>query len=415
MSLMNLAAACAAGLVIGLERGWQLRDQREGGRVAGLRTFALTALFGGLLELLSTPPGHLHVFGGLLAVAALLARARGPDDGHHDRGMTTAMALLTAYALGALAGAGEPLLALGVATMVAVLLYTKPALHGWLRLIRPFELTAALQLLILSLVILPLLPDTGVGPYAAINPYRLWWMVVLLAALSLAGHLAMRITGPQRGLMLTGLLGALASSTAATLAISRRVREQAELVPVATAAILAACSIMFLRLLVVAALVQWTLLKGLALAFGVPGALLMLLAAVQWWRGEVSPDRIAAMDGAEPFGLAGILLFGGLLAASAVLVPLVVARAGSTGIYLLALVGGAGDVDPFALAVVHDLASARPGIDTELAIKALGLAGLSNTLVKAGIAMVVGGRRLGLQVAAGLALVGAVSAVALMV
>jgi uncharacterized membrane protein (DUF4010 family) len=139
---------------------------------------------------------------------------------------TTPVAMLLTLALGAFAAHGNITLALSAAVIGAVLLDLKPTLHGWLRLIDHRELTASLQLLVLSTVILPYLPNTGLGPYAALNPYHLWWAVILIAGLSLTGHFAMRITGAQRGVLWTGILGGLASSTATTLALARYAREQ---------------------------------------------------------------------------------------------------------------------------------------------------------------------------------------------
>ena len=121
---------------------------------------------------------------------------------------------------------------------------------GWLQVIDHRELTASLQLLVLSMVILPYLPNTGLGPYSALNPYQLWWAVILIAGLSLLGHFAMRITGAQRGVLWTGVLGGLASSTAATLALARYARQQPSLAGAAAAGSLAACGVMFFRIVI---------------------------------------------------------------------------------------------------------------------------------------------------------------------
>ncbi|MDE2299537.1 MAG: MgtC/SapB family protein, partial [Burkholderiales bacterium] len=211
----RLAAALAVGLLIGLERGWRDREQAEGSRVAGLRTFALIGLLGGVLGTLNTGFGVAPLAAGLLGLAWLGAVSyREAIRLGGSFSATSAVAALLAYGLGALAAAGEPALAVGVAVMVALLLDLKPTLHRWLRLIEHRELSAALQMLVLSVVVLPLLPDRGFGPYDALNPYRLWWAVVLVVGLSLAGHVAMRITGAQRGTFWTGVLAGLASSTA---------------------------------------------------------------------------------------------------------------------------------------------------------------------------------------------------------
>ena len=216
-----------AGFIIGLERGWREREQAEGSRVAGLRTFALIGLLGGAAATLHDHFGVWPLAMGLFALALLGAvsyrewvRVSG------NLSATSTIAALLAYTLGAMAASGSPVLAVGVAVIVAVLLDLKSTLHRWLRVIEHRELSAALQMLVLSVVVLPWLPDRGYGPYEALNPYGLWWAVVLVVGLSLAGHVAMRFTGPQRGTFWTGVLAGLASSTAATLALSRRARDQ---------------------------------------------------------------------------------------------------------------------------------------------------------------------------------------------
>ena len=223
----GLVAALAVGLVIGLERGWHDRELPEGGRVAGLRTFALTGLLGGVLGHLQPDFGAWPLLGALLGLALLLTVSYARNAKlSGNLSATTPVAMLLTLVLGAFAAHGNITLALSAAVVGAVLLDLKPTLHGWLRLIDHRELTASLQLLVLSMVILPYLPNTGLGPYAALNPYQLWWAVILIAGLSLTGHFAMRITGAQRGVLWTGILGGLASSTATTLALARYAREQ---------------------------------------------------------------------------------------------------------------------------------------------------------------------------------------------
>lgn len=219
---IGLVAALAVGLLIGLERGWHEREQPEGGRVAGLRTFALTGLLGGVLGNLFPQFGAWPLLGGLLGISMLRAVSyRHIAKSSGNLSATSAVVMLLTLALGAYAARGSVALSLGAAVIAAVLLDMKPTLHGWLRLIEHRELTATLQLLVLSVVILPNLPSVGMGPYHALNPYQLWWAVILIASLSMVGHVAMRVTGAQRGMLWTGLLGGLASSTAATLALAR--------------------------------------------------------------------------------------------------------------------------------------------------------------------------------------------------
>lgn len=400
---LSLAASLAVGLLIGLERGWRQREISEGGRVAGLRTFALTGLLGGLLASLPDAFGGWPLFSGFLGLSLLLAVAyREEVRLSRDLSITTAVAMLMTLVLGALAASGAIALALAAAVIVAVLLDLKPTLHGWLRLIEHRELTAALQLLVLSVVILPNLPNAGFGPYGALNPYALWWAVVLIAGLSLAGHLAMRLTGSERGILWTGILGGLASSTAATVTLARRAREQPALAGISVAGILAACGVMFFRMAVLIGMIQPALLKTFGLALGLTGMVLLLLSVWTWRR----QPRAAPMDGAiaplKPFDLGTALGFGVFLAVMAVLVPAAKQWFGASGIYLLSAISGLADVDAIVISLARMHAS--DGMSTATAVIALGLATLSNMVVKTSIAWTTGGMAVGWQVCKGYAL-----------
>ena len=219
-AVAGLGAALAAGLLVGLERGWQGRELPEGGRVAGLRTFALIGLLGGVLAIASPSPVPLAL--GLAGVALLFAvsfaRASAAS---RSLSITSGVAAMVTYGLGAVAAGGHVILAVGAAAVVALLLDLKGELHEGMRHIQPAELNAVLQFGVLTAAILPLLPDQGYGPYDALNPFRLWLAVIVIAALSLAGHVAARWRGARQGLLWAGLLGGIASSTAATLALAR--------------------------------------------------------------------------------------------------------------------------------------------------------------------------------------------------
>jgi hypothetical protein len=193
----RLGAALAVGLLVGLERGWQDRDRPEGGRVAGLRTFALIGLLGGLLQLDATSPLPLAV--GLAGVAVLFAVSFGrASSATGTLSITSAVAAMVTYGLGALASSGHVVLAVGTAAVVALLLGMKGELHQGMRRIHPDELNAILQLGVVTAAVLPLLPDQGYGPFLALNPFRLWLAVILIASLSLAGHVAARWRGANR-------------------------------------------------------------------------------------------------------------------------------------------------------------------------------------------------------------------------
>lgn len=407
----GLAASLAVGLLIGVERGWRDRDLAEGGRVAGLRTFALVGVLGGALAALLTEFGAWPLLGGIVGLSMLLAVS------YHEAfkasgnlSITTAIAMLLTFVLGALAARGAAALALAAAVVTAVLLNLKPTLHRWLQLIEHRELTAALQLLVLSVVILPNLPDAGYGPFQALNPYRLWWAVVLITGLSLAGHLAMRLTGAQRGVFWTGVLGGLASSTAATLALARHARRQPALAEAAAAGALAACGVMFLRMLVLVASVQPSLARPLGLPLIAIGVALILAAVWQWRRRSSRSVPAEEVEPVAPFDLGTALGFGGFLAVMAVLVPAAQQWLGAPGIYALAALSGLADVDATVISVSR--LHGAGGLPLATTVVAVGLTTVANMGTKATIAWTTGGAAVGWPVLRGYVVAMAVGAVA---
>lgn len=396
-----LAAALVVGLLVGLQRGWQEREAAEGGRVAGLRTFALIGLLGGVLGVLLDRTGGWPLAAALAGVAAYFAvsyrhvvRASG------SLSATSGVAALVTLLLGVLAAEGRPVTAVAFAVVVALLLDLKPVLHQWLRLIDYREITAFLQLLVLSVVILPLLPDRGYGPYGAINPYRLWWAVILVAGLSLAGHLAMRWGGRQRGLLLTGFLGGLSSSTATTLALARQSRAQPTGDAAIPAAVLASCGTMFLRMAVLVGALRPALLPALGLLLGAMGAGCFAAAAWNWTRrAPASEARWAEDDGGPLFDLHMAVGFGILLAGVAVLTRFATDALGDVGLYAVAGISGLADVDAITISVLRMNAEGHVSID--MTLWAIVAATAGSLFLKAAMAWVIGGRSLGGRVAAG--------------
>lgn len=390
-----ILAALAVGLIVGLERGWREREAADGQRVAGLRTFALTGLLGGVLALVDP---WLLTAGGLGLAILVSVGYRQWVKLSGKLSATSAIAQLLTFGLGALAATGQPLLAVSAAVIVATLLNLRSTLHRWLRLMEHRELTAALQMLVLSAVILPLLPDQPFGPYGALNPYRLWWAVVLIAGLSLSGHVAMRFAGAQRGTLLTGLLGGLASSTAATLALARQLRGRDELVEPTTAGALAACAVMFLRMAVILLVMSPALGRVALLPMLGAAGTLMVFAVVHWQRRPRGAQPAPAAD-LPVFDLGTALGFGAFLGVMAMLTEASKQWFGFSGLYGLALVSGLVDVDAITISAARmDAASSVP---TSVAAVAIGLAALSNMVLKAAMAWTTGGRPLGRALAVG--------------
>jgi len=390
----GLGAALAIGLLIGLERGWHERDLPEGGRVAGLRTFALTGLLGGVLGILLPQFGAWPLVGGLLGISTLLAVSYSHiAKSSGNLSATSAVAMLLTLTLGALAASGVIALSLGAAVLAAVLLDMKPTLHGWLRMIEHRELTAALQLLVLSVVVLPNLPNVGLGPYGTLNPYQLWWAVILIAGLSMAGHVAMRLTGSRRGILWTGLLGGLASSTAATLTLARYAKLQPSLEDACAAGTVVACGVMFFRMTVLLGVIQPTLLMTFGSALIVAGAVLLAVGLLLWRRFSGASSSEAEIAPMAPFDLGTALGFGAFLAVMAILVPAAKQWLGAGGIYALSAASGLADVDAIVISLARIHGSG--GLATATVVNAMSLAVLANMLTKASIAWVTGGPLVG--------------------
>lgn len=402
-TVLGLAIALAAGLLVGVERGWQYRRAQESEQFAGIRSFGLIGLLGGLWALLAEELGELLLgfaflgFGAVIFMILLLERR-----GTGSQGVTTLVAALVTFALGALAVAGQQVVAAGGAVITTLLLSLKPVLHRWVRRLEAVELNAALKLLLISVVLLPVLPDRGFGPWQALNPYTLWWMVVLIATLSFSGYVAMKAVGPRRGTLLTGLLGGLVSSTAVTVSLARLAR-RAEQAPVLAAAILAACATMFPRMLVEVAVVNPALLGAVAGPLAAMTALTVL--AVGWlWRRQGGPGGPTGKQVvvSNPFELWPAVQFGLLLAAVMFLAVALRHWLGETGVYLLAASSGLADVDAITLSLSR---LALADLPPEVAARGVVLAAGVNTLVKALLAVWIG-RGLGRFVLPVLGLVG---------
>jgi uncharacterized membrane protein (DUF4010 family) len=382
----RLGLALAIGLLIGLERGWREREAAEGSRVAGIRTFALIGLGGGLAALLTGP--QLGLAFGLVFVgfAALLVAAYIADIGPHGVGATTTVAAILTFLLGALAVAGDMAAAASAAVVTAILLSAKPVLHRWLERIEYPELTAALKLLLISVVLLPVLPNRTVDPWDALNPYELWWMVVLIAGLSFCGYVAVRVAGPERGVMLTGLLGGLTSSTVATLNFARLSRHSEGADRVLAAAAAVACATMLPRILLVVGVLNWPLLLLLIAPLGAAALVTYVGAALLWRRpaGDQTPVSVR-VDNPFEFWLA--VRFGLLLTAIMLLARLVPSWLGEQGVFLLAGIAGLGDVDAISLSMAR---YGGASVSLQAAAIAVAIAAFANTLVKGSLAFSVG-------------------------
>ncbi len=390
----RLLIALALGFLIGLERGWSKRELEPGRRIAGIRTFGLIGLLGALTMVLARESNLWVIalsFGGLGVLVAAVTHVEAQKTGEY--GITTEVAVFIAFVLGALVMTPHVKLAAAAAVITAVILGTKPVLHAWIRRLAPEEVHAVFKLLLISVVLLPVLPDRAFDPWNALNPYEIWWMVVLISAISFLGYFAIKIAGPGRGVLLTGLLGGLVSSTAVTLNLSRLSRPQSEAPRLLAAGIVIASTTMFLRIVLVTAVLRPPLAGVL---FPAMLAMTLLGYVSAWWLMHRETERTGPrIQLRNPFELNTALGFGLFLAFILWLTQVLRQWIGAAGIYLTAAFAGLTDVDAITLSLAR-LAQNPALLDTA----ALGilLAALVNTAVKGAIAAVLGGRRLGILV-----------------
>jgi uncharacterized membrane protein (DUF4010 family) len=394
--LLRLGMALAVGLLIGTERGWHQRDVAEGHRVAGLRTFGLIGLLGGLSATLATTFGPAVLVGAWATLAlALLAGYGATVWMHRWMGLTTTTAGLIAFAAGALAGSGMLVAAAAVAVVTSLLLALKVVLHGRLAKLSEAELQALLQLALISVVVLPVLPDRNFGPYAAFNPYRLWWAVVLLSALSFVGYWAMRATGTRRGMALTALLGGLASSTATTAALARSARATPALAGVASASAMLACAVMFARMALLVGVVSPALGRTAVAPLGIMAAISAACGVAGLWRS--SGDPLPDPELGNPLDLSLALKFAAFLAVVLLVSRALTDRFGDAGLATGAALAGLADVDAITLSIAQ---LAREGsVSASIAALAVGVAAFANQISKLGLTLALGSRRMAMRLA----------------
>jgi uncharacterized membrane protein (DUF4010 family) len=380
-----IVSACL-GALIGLIRQWGDQHEQEAKEFAGLRTHALWSVLGCVSGYAGGKQEPYVLIAAMVGVAAHLIF---PVLGHRDRqppGSTSFAEALLTLLCGALVAWGETRAAVLIAALTMVVLGSKKPIHSWARELTTADIRGTLQFVAITGVILPLVPNRPLGPLDAFNPYSTWLMVVIISGLGFAGYVAIRVLGTRSGILLTGIFGGLASSTASTLAFSRRSRESPALSEHYALAVVAACTIMLPRVLLAVGIVNPELAVRLVTPFAimaVPG-----LAFVTWvWirrRPAHRPGDTPALG--NPLGLLTAMKFAALYALIAFLVRVFRAQGWTDGLLPLSFVSGLTDLDAIALSL------AREGTDGHATTAALAVtvAAVANTLLKAGLAVTLG-------------------------
>lgn len=381
----KLLTGLAIGLLLGLQR------EKTPSAKAGLRTFGLVGLFGTISALVADAVGSAWIVATGLALVGLMIvaayhRTEGPEA---DSGTTTVIAVLLCYGLGVMVWHDRSQLAVSVAIVATLLLHFKTELHGLSARLSRHDVASILQFAVLTFIILPLLPDHGIGPYRVLNPHHIWLMVVLVSGVSLVGYLALRLIGTKQSLLLVGAFGGLVSSTATTLVYAREAGSRAAMLPVGGIIIVVANLVVLLRIAVVSAVVApgalSVLLPVLATGLVIGGALL-----ARRYRAALAAPQLEAPELANPTSLRVSVGFGALYAVVLFVAAWLSERAGAAGLYAVALVSGFVDVDAITLSSLNLFTDGS--ISAGVAVTAAGIAYLAAAAFKLALLGFLGGR-----------------------
>jgi uncharacterized membrane protein (DUF4010 family) len=384
------------GALVGVER--TQHRQNEPKSSAGLRTFILVAELGALTAWVSRTLESSALFiAGLVCVTIVLTAGDIVGRRHTDEsaGMTTEIAAAVVYVLGGLTVLGYALLAVAMAIVTAALLALKSTLHEGVRHISRDDLMATLRLLFASFIVLPLLPDHAVDPWGALNPYKLWLLVILISGMSMVGYVAGRIAGPDRGTLLAAFFGGIASSTAVTLTFARQSREQPELSKALVTGTLLAWTVMFARVIVLvgvlAGALKWSLIPTVLVPMGAMGLAGAAAAAFSLYGHKTEPSPKAGDLGMRnPFRLMAATKFALLFAAVLLASKIAQHYWPATGLYYIAAIAGSTDVDTVTLSFLGMFG--HGDIVARMVANGMVIAAMANTLVKLGLMAVLGNR-----------------------
>ncbi len=380
----TLGISLGLGMLVGLQR------ERSQAIVAGIRTFPMISLLGTLCAMLADSFQGWILAAGVVAVVACAAignAARPAED--RGAGITTEIAMLVMYAVGALLWTAPWSVGVAVGGATAVLLHAKAMLHRFAGTIADRDFRAIMQFVLITLVILPVVPDRAIGPWGVLNPQQIWLTVVLVVGISLGGYLAYRVAGERAGTVLSGLLGGLISSTATTVSFARRAAEHPEARRDAVVAILLATGVMHGRLLVEIGVVAPGLLARLGGPIGVMMAASLALALLVMVRTKSRPAPPPSQQNPTQLGFA--LAFAAIYAL--VLLGVAAAQGWSSGrgLYVIAAISGLTEMDAITLSTARLADGARLAPDQ--AWRAILVASMANLVFKSIVAAGLGGRR----------------------
>ena len=377
---LSVVTALACGLLIGIERGWKLREEKPGSRVAGVRTFTILGLGSGIAGLLGATGEVIVAAAIAVGMVAILVTAYSHSlEGHHDS--TSAVAAMATVAIAFLAGNGNPALAIACAAIGVAVLALRQELHGFVERLDADDVKALARYAVIACAVLPFLPNGNYGPLGAWNPQRLWLVVVLVTGFSFLGYVANRIFGERHGTIATALIGGAYSSTAVTQALAQRLGSKRD-AGAEPAGIALATAVMYLRVPVLMAVFATRALVPISILL-LPAVLVAWGAG--WWLYRRAPKSDAPAPPGNPIALLPALGFLLFVALAAVAAKWAQGRFGESGIAVLLLIVGSMSVDT-AIITLGGLPS--DAISPLLAAIAIAGTIIGNMAVKIGIALV---------------------------
>lgn len=409
----SLGLALLSGLLIGLEREHS-RPVGDPKRpfFGGIRTYPLIALTGAAASLLAHTLGPWPLVVGGLTLIVLLAISYWRDANEGHTGVTSELSAMLTYFLGALALAGDSIgpfsrrvfVVASIAVVSTILLSAKTELRQLSTRISRDDVIAALKFLLVAVVVLPVLPNEAFGPWGVLNPFRIGVLVTVIAGVGLVGYVAIRLLGSGRGMLLTGAVGGIVSSTAVTLAAAGRAKQTPALAKVAALSVLVASSVMFIRLLAVLAAVEPNLFREVLMPISVMGGVMLIGTLILYVRGGAAKNDAGEVKIDNPFELTSALKFGALFVGVMLVSRWAQTTFGNSGAYVTGFLAGLTDVDAISLSMANLVKNGE--IDLHVARVTVVLATCANTIAKAVLALSLGGVAMG-------RVVGIVSAVAL--
>lgn len=404
--LQDLVIAVGLGLLVGLQREW--RSERP----AGIRTFTLITLLGAICAFAAPRQGQWLPAAGLLAVAAILwlgnwLRREEIEPGEH--GVTTEVAALIMFLVGVILVDGHTEAAIVVTGVTAALLHWKAPLHAFAHRIGVDEFRAIIQFVLIALVLLPVLPNQAYGPYAALNPFRIWLMVTLIVGMNLVSYVIYQVMTARKGAWIAGILGGMISSTATTVSHARQSRKPGVPPRALAVVIVVASAVVNVRILIEIGVIGPGLLPYAMPPFLILGLFMTGCAVVLLRR--TATGNAAEIEHRNPAEVRTALMFGALFAVVLLAVAAVNTRFGLEAVYVVALISGLTDVDAMTLSVANLFQTDR--IEAADAWRVVLVASLANLLFKTGVTAAFGTREVfrtvamvfGLTAALGIALV----------